>query len=128
MKAALVFLLAASGCAGPDLDHRDRRTHSGSTSASTWPRATRSPGRTITAVTIPAAGADTASSIFNASSTISGSCSGNLHVASVSADYHFTKRFDSYAGIMWSNVSHGLANGYINTSMIDPSIGMRFSF
>jgi predicted porin len=62
------------------------------------------------------------------SSTISGSCSGNLHVASVSADYHFTKRFDSYAGIMWSNVSHGLANGYINTSMIDPTIGLRFSF
>ena len=64
----------------------------------------------------------------NCSSTISGSCSGNLHVASVSADYHFTKRFDSYAGIMWSNVSHGLANGYINTSMIDPTIGLRFSF
>jgi predicted porin len=64
----------------------------------------------------------------NCSSTISGSCSGNLHVASVSADYHFTKRFDSYAGVMWSNVSHGLANGYINTSMIDPTIGLRFSF
>jgi predicted porin len=62
------------------------------------------------------------------SSVISGSCSGNLHVASVSADYHFTKRFDAYAGIMWSNVSHGLANGYINTSMIDPAIGLRFSF
>ena len=64
----------------------------------------------------------------NCSSVVSGSCSGNLHVASTSVDYHFTKRFDSYAGIMWSNVSHGLANGYINTSMIDPAIGLRFSF
>jgi predicted porin len=62
------------------------------------------------------------------SSVVSGSCSGNLHVASVSLDYHFTKRFDTYAGTMWSNVSHGLANGYINTSMIDPTIGARFSF
>jgi predicted porin len=62
------------------------------------------------------------------SSVVSGSCSGNLHVLSVSLDYHFTKRFDTYAGVMWSNVSHGLANGYINTSMIDPTIGGRFSF
>ena len=62
------------------------------------------------------------------SSVVASSCSGNLHVASTSIDYHFTKRFDTYAGIMWSNVSHGLANGYINTSMIDPTIGMRFSF
>jgi predicted porin len=62
------------------------------------------------------------------SSVVSGSCSGNLHVASVSADYHFTKRFDTYAGVMWSNVSHGLANGYLATSMIDPTIGARFSF
>jgi predicted porin len=62
------------------------------------------------------------------SSVVSGSCSGNLHVLSVSLDYHFTKRFDTYAGAMWSNVSHGLANGYINTSMIDPTIGGRFSF
>ena len=61
-------------------------------------------------------------------SVVSGACSGNLHVLSVSADYHFTKRFDTYAGAMWSNVSHGLANGYINTSMIDPTVGARFSF
>jgi predicted porin len=65
---------------------------------------------------------------LNCSSTISGSCSGNFNALSVSVDYHFTKRFDSYAGAMWSNVSHGLANGYINTTNIDPAIGLRFSF
>jgi predicted porin len=65
---------------------------------------------------------------LNCSSVVSGSCSGNFNAASVSLDYHFTKRFDSYAGAMWSNVSHGLANGYINTTMIDPTIGVRFSF
>jgi len=62
------------------------------------------------------------------STVVSGSCSGNLNVASVSLDYHFTKRFDTYAGAMWSNVSHGLANGYLNTTNIDPTIGVRFSF
>jgi predicted porin len=62
------------------------------------------------------------------SNTSSGACNGNLHVASVSLDYHFTKRFDTYAGAMWSNVSHGLANGYLNTTMVDPTIGARFSF
>ncbi len=56
------------------------------------------------------------------------SCSGNLNIASVSLDYHFTKRFDVYGGAMWSNVTHGLAFGYLNTSMIDPTIGARFSF
>jgi len=62
------------------------------------------------------------------SNTISGACSGNFNAVSVSLDYHFTKRFDTYAGAMWSNVSHGLANGYLNTTMIDPTIGARFSF
>ncbi len=62
------------------------------------------------------------------SSTIAGSCSGNFNALSVSLDYHFTKRFDAYGGAMWSNVSHGLANGYLNTTNIDPTIGVRFSF
>jgi predicted porin len=62
------------------------------------------------------------------SSVVSGACSGNFNALSVSLDYHFTKRFDTYAGAMWSNVSHGLANGYLNTTMIDPAIGARFSF
>jgi predicted porin len=65
---------------------------------------------------------------FNCSNTVSGSCSGHLNVASVSLVYHFTKRFDSYAGAMWSNVSHGLANGYTETTMIDPTLGLRYSF
>jgi predicted porin len=62
------------------------------------------------------------------STTVSGSCSGNFNAVSMSLDYHFTKRFDVYGGAMWSNVSHGMANGYLNTTMIDPTIGGRFSF
>jgi predicted porin len=62
------------------------------------------------------------------SSVVSGACSGNFNALSASIDYRFTNRFDAYAGAMWSNVSHGLANGYLNTTMIDPTIGLRFSF
>ena len=37
------------------------------------------------------------------------SCSGFLNEVSLYADHHFTKRFDVYAGIAYSNVSGGLA-------------------
>jgi len=62
------------------------------------------------------------------SSTVSGSCSGTENVISFSADYHFTKRFDAYAGMMWSQAKNGLASGFLNTSNIDPTIGLRWRF
>jgi predicted porin len=65
---------------------------------------------------------------LNCSSTVSAACSGHLNAASIMGDYHFTKRLDSYGGVMWSNVSHGLANGYLNTTNLNPTIGLRFSF
>ena len=46
----------------------------------------------------------------------------------VSADYRWTKRFDTYAGMMYTGVKDGLANGFNNTSTIDPTIGVRFKF
>jgi predicted porin len=58
-----------------------------------------------------------------------GNCSGTENVYSVMADLHLSKRFDVYAGAMYSEVSDGLANGFIlNTSTIDPTIGVRFKF
>jgi predicted porin len=62
------------------------------------------------------------------SAALSGKCSGNFAAISASLDYHFSKRFDVYGGAMWSHVSGGLANGYLTTTMIDPTIGARFSF
>ena len=62
------------------------------------------------------------------STAVSGTCSGNLDVASISLDYRFTKRFDAYVGAMWSSVTKGLSNGYLNTSNVDPTVGARFSF
>jgi predicted porin len=56
-------------------------------------------------------------------------CSGTETVLSFSADYRFTKRFDIYAGAMYSSVSDGLANGFIfNTTNINPTVGFRFRF
>ena len=62
------------------------------------------------------------------STTVSGACSGNLIAFSFSADYRFTKRFDAYAGAMYSDVTNGLANGYLQRQNINPTIGVRYSF
>ena len=57
-----------------------------------------------------------------------GNCSGTENAIGVSADFRWTKRFDTYAGMMYTGVKNGLANGYANTSTIDPTIGVRFKF
>jgi len=64
------------------------------------------------------------------------SCSGNLNEVSLYADHHFTKRFDVYAGIAYSEVSGGLAIAiphgpgvpYYANNNIAPTIGGRFAF
>ena len=62
-------------------------------------------------------------------STKSGTCSGTELALSFSADYRFSKRFDIYAGAMYTSVSDGLASGFIyNTTNIDPTVGFRFRF
>jgi predicted porin len=55
-------------------------------------------------------------------------CAGELHDASLVADYHLTKRFDTYAGIQYSLVQNGLAAGYLVTSVWAPTAGFRFNF
>jgi predicted porin len=55
-------------------------------------------------------------------------CSGQLDAVSFVADYRFAKRFDAYAGIMWSQVSNGLSNGFLQRSSVDPTVGLRFQF
>jgi predicted porin len=55
-------------------------------------------------------------------------CSGQLDAVSFVADYRFARRFDAYAGIMWSQASNGLASGFLQRSTIDPTVGLRFQF
>jgi predicted porin len=43
-------------------------------------------------------------------------------------DYRVTKRLDAYAGVMWSQVTGGLASGYLNSQNIGPTVGLRFQF
>jgi predicted porin len=43
-------------------------------------------------------------------------------------DYRFNKRFDAYLGTFFSSVQDGLANGYINTSTLTTTTGVRFKF
>ena len=59
---------------------------------------------------------------------MSSACSGNLIAFSFYADYRFTKRFDAYTGAMYSDVTNGLANGYLERQNINPTIGVRYSF
>jgi hypothetical protein len=40
----------------------------------------------------------------------------------------FAKKFDAYAGLMFSQVNGGLANGFLNRSTIAPTVGLRFRF
>lgn len=64
------------------------------------------------------------------------SCSGFLNEVSLYTDHHFTKRFDVYAGIAYSNVSGGLAIAiphrpgvpYYYNNNIAPTVGARFTF
>jgi predicted porin len=55
-------------------------------------------------------------------------CSGQLDAVSLLVDYRFAKRFDVYAGAMYSQVSNGLASGFLNKSTMDPTAGLRFQF
>jgi predicted porin len=58
----------------------------------------------------------------------SSACAGTLDAVSFDADWQFAKKFDAYAGVMFSEVHNGLANGYLQTTNIAPTAGVRFRF
>jgi predicted porin len=62
------------------------------------------------------------------SSSIAATCRGRLEGISFDADYRLSKRFDAYAGIMFTGVHDGLANGYIHSTNMNPTIGVRYKF
>jgi len=69
-------------------------------------------------------------------SSFRASCSGFLNEVSLYTDHHFTKRFDAYAGIAYSDVRGGLAIAiphgpgvpYLHNSNTAPTVGARFVF
>ena len=72
----------------------------------------------------------------------SSTCSGTLDAVSVVVDWRFAKHVDLYAGIMYSQVTGGLASNFIvnqtgttvqaigsnKSSNYDPGIGLRYQF
>ncbi len=63
-------------------------------------------------------------------------CAGTLNEFSLYADHHFTRRFDAYAGIAYSDVSGGLSIAiphkpgvpYFHNNNTAPTVGARFTF
>jgi predicted porin len=55
-------------------------------------------------------------------------CSGNSEAFSLDADYHLSRHFDAYLGAMYSGVHDGVASGYIHTTNINPTVGVRYKF
>ena len=70
---------------------------------------------------------ETGTVLTSCSTSAHGNCSGTL-TALLDAVYHYSKHFDTYAGVMGTSVADGLAAGYTNTSTIDPTVGFRFKF
>jgi predicted porin len=75
-------------------------------------------------------------SICSPTSGFRSSCAGTLDEVSLYADYHFTKRFDVYAGIAYSDVTGGLAIAiphgpgvpYYFDNNTAPTVGVRYAF
>ena len=60
---------------------------------------------------------------------IAGTCSGTTDDISANGIWHMSKRFDTYAGVMYTGVHDGQANGYIfHTTDITSTMGVRFKF
>src|ERR1700733_10966509 len=58
--------------------------------------------------------------------TAHSTCSGSLDAFSFDADYRFNIHFDSYLGAMYSGVHDGAASGYLHSTDINPTIGVRY--
>jgi hypothetical protein len=55
-------------------------------------------------------------------------CHGTFDALCFVVDWQFAKKFDAYAGLMFSQVNGGLANGFLHRNKIDPTVGLRFRF
>lgn len=55
-------------------------------------------------------------------------CSGTFNAISGVVDWQLAPKWDLYAGLMYSKVNGGQANGYIRRDNVDPTVGMRLRF
>jgi len=71
--------------------------------------------------TVPAPG-------FSPQGSAGSKCAGTLDAVSAMIDYRPFKRVDIYGGLMFSQVAGGLANGYLKSNNVDPTVGLRIKF
>ncbi|HEY2466125.1 MAG TPA: porin [Steroidobacteraceae bacterium] len=63
------------------------------------------------------------------STNVAGTCSGTEDAISFDGIWHMSKRFDTYAGVFYTGVHDGLANGYLfHTTDLTSTVGVRFKF
>jgi predicted porin len=62
------------------------------------------------------------------SSRTSSGCSGSESAVGVLGDYRFNRRCDAYLGTLWTGVQDGLASGFLNTSTLTTTLGIRARF
>jgi predicted porin len=62
------------------------------------------------------------------SNATASTCSGQLNAVSFNVDWQFAKKFDLYAGMMYSAVANGLSSGYLFRNNFAPTAGLRFRF
>jgi predicted porin len=55
-------------------------------------------------------------------------CAGSLQAVSGLIDWRALKRLDVYAGVMVSKASGGIASGYLYTTNVAPTVGLRLTF
>jgi predicted porin len=56
------------------------------------------------------------------------SCPGTESAVSAMIDYRPMKRVDAYAGVLWSQVTGGMASGYLYHVNLAPTVGVRVRF
>jgi predicted porin len=80
-----------------------------------------------------------AGALAGCNTVVSSQCSGTLDAVSLVVDWRFARHMDMYAGAMWSQVTNGLASGFLQTNgtpgntgnkanSVDPGIGLRYQF
>ncbi len=60
--------------------------------------------------------------------TVSSNCSGTTQAVSGLIDWRPVKRLDVYAGVMYSEVTGGMASGFLHSNNVDPTVGLRLNF
>ena len=55
-------------------------------------------------------------------------CAGTFDGISAAVDWRFAPKWDLYGGIMFTQVNGGLAFGFLQSSNIAPTVGLRFRF